>query len=268
MQSTTSPKTQGGLSIHIPTDKLLAKAHEAQQTLEEHSRDVLELMGFSLLQMVLEAYEEKSLGKVGSDGIEWSPIQVRSLLARLRRVGQIGKLKDSDHKALAKEGKSATHLGASFRLNKSHAELDKTLVQLKRAGVIESRMKGKSVAKKGLIHGVGHVFGVVKHKKEGTTKETLRQTISPIAGGYQIGIDKGLQRQGLMPGKGGDQGPNLTTTEDTVTVGATMHYSKDFDKRRKIIPDVVPKKWIEDIEKQVAEYGAELFHKVFGEEQQ
>jgi hypothetical protein len=87
MQSTTSPKTQGGLSIHIPTDKLLAKAHEAQQTLEEHSRDVLELMGFSLLQMVLEAYEEKSLGKVGSDSTRWPYQQSQGVRKEARRQG-------------------------------------------------------------------------------------------------------------------------------------------------------------------------------------
>jgi hypothetical protein len=164
--------------------------------------------------------------------------------------------------------RKAKNTGSTFRVNKGHALNDKLFHSLEKMGVLVTLKYPKSTKPSKVTYKTGTVFGILKHKATNRTKETLQQKISPSAGGYQIGIDKGLQRQGLMPGKGGDQGPNLTTTEDTVTVGATMHYSKDFDKRRKIIPDVVPKKWIEDIEKQVAEYGAELFHKVFGEEQQ
>lgn len=270
----SSNPVQGGLQVYIPTDKLLAQAHRAEQSLRQHTQDILETMGKSLLELILEAYEEKSLGKIGSDGVQWEPIQLGTLLARLRRTGFIGKPKpgketEAVQKAQADPAKAGVHKDAkntktAIRLNKTNKELDRVLVNLRLSGILVTLKHSKGNAAKKMVFSAGHIFGIAKDKKTGRVSDTLKRRITPQEGGYQIGVDKGMQRQSLQPGKGkGDAGPNLLYAESSVTVGATMHYSPEFDKHRQIIPDKLPDAWLTEIEKTVAEYGAELIQHAF-----
>lgn len=245
-----------GLSIFIPTANLLRKSHEAEQSLIDHTHEMLELMGVSLLSMTQLAYLEKSKGGVGSDGITWDSIQFGSWLARQRRAGRIIPLKQ-------KKGTKRKDTSHHFMLKKGSPQEDDIYDQMINGGALKQLAAGKKSKKSKYTSKT--VFGVTR--KDGSAKDSLRRTISPAAGGYQIGIDTGLQLNSLMPGRTGDTGANLLYSASEVVIRAAMHYGKHFDKRRAIFPAHLPKDWLDQLQALIVDYGGTIVEEIFKEEE-
>jgi hypothetical protein len=259
----TPKQMHSGLRIDLPIDKIRDKLQDAEAAIQDANDELLEAIGIAALSDIQQDYRIKARGGNGADGEPWAPIQVGTLLRRMRRVKAIGKLKPNDVKKTNEALKSslAKKVGSVFRLNKANKFHDKTLHTLFKMGAIVhlnvKQGKGKAA------HAVGSTFGINKGKKTNTVKETLRKTITPQAGGYEIGIDRGLQINTLQPGAVGNDGPNMTIQGKAVVIGAAMVYSEGFDKDRPIIPDPLPKAWMENYQEIAAIKGAAVVHVVF-----
>lgn len=266
-----SKSTFPGVSIRMPVDKIKRTLKEATDKIASELPDIAEAVGLALLSDVQQDYRTKGRGDAGADGEKWPPIQIGTLLRRLRRTKQIGKLKPTDQKdtnaALASN--RGKNVGSVFRLNKGHTAHDDLFTTLKKAGhvvILKAGRASKSDLKKRIAFGAGTVFGINRTKKGKTesVKNTLRQTITPQSGGYEIGVDRGLQINTLQPAKvNGDVGPNLVVSGNAVTVAAAMTYSAAFDHDRPIIPDPLPEKWLEGYGNIAAEAGANIVHVTF-----
>lgn len=206
-------------------------------------QDLLEVIGVQILSFAQEAYDQKATGAMGDDGIQWAPLQVATILARLRRAGHL----------------QSKPIGAA----KVHADIpvgrkQKNVLQVKRKvkgneGLFDALSDAgidfydyKSGKK--LSEGKRNKTKAVLAKRE---KNSLSNTVN--VSGYDIGVDTGAQRASGSPGyKGNDQ--IFKKDEVGVTVGYNMQYSKHFDKRRQLMPDVLPPEWFTEIESIAAKH--------------
>lgn len=235
-----------GIKITIPVDPLLQLTRAAQVKLAAESKDLLDIMGTMLLGQIQTAYKVKARGGTAEDGISWEPIQARTLLARMRRAGHIKKVKQ----------KAGVKARPQFRIAKSNAENNKAFGQMARQGAIKPLSGGRGSAR----FRRGSTFQVTSSAK----RKRGRKRISPGAGGYEIGVDSGLQINTLQPGKSGTAGPSKVVQGNAVIVGAAMEYSQYFDEDRPIIPDVLPDIWVEELEAEAARFADEIMETVFG----
>jgi hypothetical protein len=208
-------------TFEFPQAQLEGIGIRAQSRLRQGTRDLLEVMGVSLLANVKTAYIAKSRGAKGEDGIKWDSITAQTLLQRLRRSGTI--------KPTKAKGVYVVKKG-----NKENAALLTKLARIK-------AIKGVARNKKGERFGTGSQIAVRKQNKDAS------KNVAP-SGAYQIGVDTGLQLNTLQPGYQGSGGSSIEYDNLGVTVGAAMNYSEYFDKWRPIIPEVLPEKWIKELE--------------------
>lgn len=211
-------------------------------------QDLLEVIGVQILSFAQEAYDVKATGAVGPDGIQWAPVKVATILARLRRAGQLA----SKSIATAKPHK-----------NIPIGRRQKNVLQVKR------KVKGNeglfdALSDAGIDfydYRTGKKLGEGKRNKTQAVlakreKNSLSNTVN--VSGYDIGVDTGLQRAAGSPAYRGDH-QTFTKTEVSVTVGYNMKYSKHFDKRRKLLPDEVPEEWMKELDSIVEKHlGAKL----------
>jgi len=88
-----------------------------------------------------------------------------------------------------------------------------------------------------------------------------KKNAGKFKGQHQIGVNTGLQRASARPGfTGADgRGGNVQIkADDSIEVGFGRSYSRHFDKRRKLMPEVLPPKWLETLEDIAAKQGGQL----------
>lgn len=253
-----------GLSIQMPVDALTTSVNEIKKKLVTDGQEMLEVVGVALLGKVQQAYVDKSRGGTGSDGIKWEPVQLGTLIARQRRTGRLVDLgaKDTKHAPASK----TKGLGRLHKVNKVHAADADIYQQAIDAGAMKVVHGGKTKNKKGeTVFKKGTIFGMVRDKK-GSQKEALKKRITPGAGGYQIGVDTGLQIGTLQAGKKtkpGSTGPSLSYEPGAVVVAAATNYAEYFDKARPIIPDHLPEDWIKEFDELLEEFGSKAIETEF-----
>lgn len=235
-------------TVHFPTAELTDAVDAVTAAIEQHRKDTFEILGVQLLQFIQLAYIDKSHGHLAEDGISWEPIQVATILGRLRKAGHI---ETHRHKF---DQRQTYH--KVVRTVKRNAEL---FAELEAAGVEIRDKKGKrvSAAKR-------HRAGNVLHVDAETRKAKV--TVSP--GAYQIGIDTGLQFNSASPGFAGPDGKGgnvFLQDEISFTVGFGRNYSKYFDRHRKLIPEVLPEAWQEKLEELAAERSAKIIESTLRE---
>ena len=82
----------------------------------------------------------------------------------------------------------------------------------------------------------------------------------------QIGVDRGLMRNSVNPGFASTGGKDLFDNRgESITVGYGMKYAKYFDEDRELIPDPVPKEWIEEAELMTQDWLDESIRKALGQ---
>lgn len=101
------------------------------------------------------------------------------------------------------------------------------------------------------------------NSKTATRRRNRRQQTKtkPALRAHEIGRDTGLQLNSATPGFMGPDGSGgniFTQDEVSFTVGFGRNYSQYFDKWRKLIPDVLPASWQEELERLAAERGSQL----------
>jgi len=236
--------------IIFPKDELNASADAIAEAFIVHRQETFEVLGVQLLQFVQLAYIEKSNGTTGDDGIHWAPLKVSTILARLRRAGHITatKVNRKEETAVAPRPRQRT----AYTVAKTVKRNKQLFEELEAAGVVFHDKKGKQI-KTGDKHKRGTTLAV--------TPNTQKSTVSISPGSYQIGRDTGLQLNSASPGfMGPDGGGGNIFTQDEVsfTIGFGRNYSQYFDRWRKLIPDVLPAAWQEELERLAAERGSQL----------
>lgn len=238
--------------IHVvfPTAEIEAALDAATVALHQQRKELLDVVGVQLLQFAKLAYEEKSHGKQGRDGITWDWITVGTLMGRLRKAGHVKvKPKTINGKAVK-----------SLTVSKTVKANQQLFTQLAKAGVRFRDKSGKVIK------------GSRNRTKAGTTihadSDTRSRKVKVAPGSYQIGINTGLQRNSATPGFVGPDGKggNIKTVSDTVlTVGFGRSYSKYFDAKRKLFPDQLPEPWREELEELLSDAGGKIIEKAFKE---
>jgi hypothetical protein len=215
---------------------------------------------------------EKSAGGTGSDGIKWAPLQVATVLARLRRAGHIKahRVGGGSSQGGGQGGKKIkpVKIPGGVPLRKKQRVIHQ--VTAKAAGAKGD--KGKETRRQNILlfralkaagasfHDAktGREVSATRGIKKGhflTVKDAKNLKATVNVSGYMIGVDKGLQRASGSPGKKGkvEGGVFVVDVENmAITVGYGMSYSKYFDEKRKLIPDVIPEDWLREMEKLVA----------------
>ena len=259
-----------GIEVVFPFEELNAAADKAALDMLRSRREVLDVLGIQLLSFAQEAYVAKARGGTGSDGIQWDWIQAGTLLARMRRAGHLVRPGVKNKKNTV--GPKAAGLTQFMQIkqpggkkNEAARKANNSVFRrLASSGVIKATTSGKGDAR----FKTGSVIGIVKDKKTGSTKETLRKRISPSGGGYEIGVDTGMQRSSAQPGYTGrdGKGGNVKKIDgDTLTVGFGRNYSEYFDEKRALFPVKLPQEWLDDLEEMAAQHGADIIERSFKE---
>ena len=252
------------LKVTFPTRDLINMTKQAQLALANEMQEILKVVGENLLAKVRRTYVDKGRGEKGEDGITWQPIQLRSLLARMRRSGHLVSPGRKDHPLTT--GVLTRGTSRFQKVRKADAANSIVLRQAVHAGLLKVLSGGLTNDKDGKpVYKKGTLFGVVKHRRSGRTADSLKQRISPQGGGYAIGQDTGRQLDTLAPGANGNAGPSLKYDNDTVTVAATMNYSPYFDKLRPIMPESILPRWLDELEELVEEHGAKVIESALKE---
>lgn len=254
-----------GLTITLPTEELTKSIEDVKEYLVSNAHQMLDLVGQALLAHVQEAYIVKARGGTGDDGIKWDWIQAGTLLARMRRAGHLTRPGQKDAKHTT--GKAAAGLTHFMKIKqpggKKYEEArqanNAVLRRLASAGVIKTVTGGKGDAR----FKTGAIIGIVKDKKTGTIRESLRKRISPSQGAYEIGRDTGMQVNTLQPAKRGSAGASMEFEPGAVTVGAAMDYSEYFDKARPIIPEHIPEAWQAEFDELLEDFGGKVLETEF-----
>lgn len=71
--------------VRFPLQELRAQAANIDQRLRKEQPTILMVLGVQLLSFVSEAYNVKSRGGTGSDGITWKPLNPKTIKAKNRR---------------------------------------------------------------------------------------------------------------------------------------------------------------------------------------
>lgn len=225
------------VKVTFNTDDINRSLDQVAQDVYNQRQDLLEVIGVQILSFAQEAYDVKATGAAGPDGIQWAPLQVATVLARLRRAGHlsskpVGTAKPHKSIPVGKRQKNVLQVKRKVKGNEGLFDA------LSDAGLdFFDHKSGKK-----LTEGKRNKTKAVLAKRE---KNSLKNTVN--VSGYDIGVDTGLQRASGSPGyRGGNQ--VFMKNEVGVTVGYNMAYSKHFDKRRKLLPDEMPPEWMEELE--------------------
>jgi len=207
-------------------------------------QDLLEVIGVQILSFAQEAYDVKATGAMGDDGIQWDPLQVSTILDRLHRAGHVHspKIKDSKpHASIPVRSKQRVVLQVKRKVKGNEVLFD----ALAAAGVdFHDHKTGKKLA----AGKRNKTKAVLVPQSEDSLKNKVNVS------GYDIGVDTGLQRAAASPAYRGDH-QVFKKDEVGVTVGFNMSYSKYFDHyedgtpKRKLMPDILPTEWFEEIER-------------------
>ena len=250
-----------GMQVVFPSNALTRAADAAALALFHSRKKTLEVVGVQLLQFAQLDYVIKARGGTGSDGIAWAPLQVATVLARLRRkAGHIKAVpvKDAKLHASIPVGAQKQVLVVAKTVKANQALFG----QLAKAGIKFHNPKTGAVIK-----------GTAARYKAGTVLSgagrNASKTVKQSTGSYEIGVDTGLQRSSARPGfmASDSLGGNVQQIEaDSVTVGFGRSYSRAFDKHRKLFPEILPVAWIEELQSLVTEAGGQVITEAFRNE--
>lgn len=250
------------MQVQFPTNQLTGAADAAALALFQERKKLLEVVGIQLLQYAQLDYVIKARGGTGSDGIAWAPLQVATILARLRRkAGHLKAvpIKDAKLHSSIPVGKTQKQVLVVARTVKANQKLFNQLVG---AGVqFHNPKTGKAIIGDRARYKAGTVLS-------GTTKNASK-TVKQTPGSYEIGVDTGLQRSSARPGfmASDSLGGNVQQMEaDSITVGFGRSYSAAFDKHRKLFPEILPVAWVEELQAMVAEAGGQVIADTFKKE--
>lgn len=99
-------------------------------------------------------------------------------------------------------------------------------------------------------------------KRNANRKATKSGKVRPTGTAHEIGVDTGLQRASASPGFIAQGGGNIfDRQEHSVTVGYGRSYSKYFDAKRPLLPDVLPDKWTQRLEELLTRWGGDILRK-------
>lgn len=241
------------MRVEFPASDLFQAADAAALALHQERRHMLEVMGVQLLQFAQLDYVTKARGGTGTDGVKWEPILVSTVLARLRRKAGHLKSKPVAGSTAAKKPKSVLIVAKTVKGNQA------LFSQLAAAGVkFHDKKTGKVI------------IGDRARYKAGTTlsntKAAGNKRLKQAPGSYEIGVDTGLQRASAGPGftAPDGKGGNIQKQDDTsITVGYGRSYSDAFDKHRKLFPDVMPEKWVEELQEIATKLGGTVIAESF-----
>ncbi|MDB5388360.1 MAG: hypothetical protein JWM11_4006, partial [Planctomycetaceae bacterium] len=183
-------------TVVFPKAELTSALDAVVAALNKERKQALEILGVQLLALERQSYEEKSHGRMGSDGIAWAPLKVSTILARLRKAGHLkaAAAKQVAKPAVAKRKGQRTVYTVAKTVKRNAALFRK----LDAAGVVFQNQKGSKITGAGDRHRAGTTVVVSSH----AAKQEV--TISP--GAYQIGVDTGLQRNSSTLGFVGPDG--------------------------------------------------------------
>lgn len=243
------------MRVEFPASDLISAADAAALALRQERRHMLEVMGVQLLQFAQLDYVTKARGGTGTDGVKWEPILVSTVLARLRRKAGHLKSKPVAGSTASKKPKSVLVVAKTVKGNQA------LFSQLAAAGVkFHDKKTGKVI------------IGDRARYKAGTTLSNTRAAgksrLKQAPGSYEIGVDTGLQRASSGPGftAPDGKGGNIQQMDDTsITVGYGRSYSNAFDKHRKLFPDVMPVKWVEELQDIATTLGGKVIDDSFKE---
>ncbi len=245
-----------GAHVSFPLGQLSGAVDAAQLALFNSRRELLENIGIQLLSFSQEAYTVKSTGETGDDGIRWAPITVQTILARLRRAGHLKShsLKTSKlPKGVAKAPRQRVAIKVTSKGAKGQGNSE-LFDALAKAGVVfRDKKTGKRLT-------TGKRAAVGAHVRI-RGKSSLKNTVN--VSGYEIGVDKGLQRASATPGYKANPNQVFDITEEFVTVGYGMNYSKYFDAKRKLFPDTLPAEWVTELESLAAQHNEQVLIESF-----
>lgn len=250
------------MQVVFPTNTLIGAADAAALALFQERKKLLEIVGTQLLQFAQLDYVIKARGGTGSDGIAWAPLQVATILARLRsKAGHIKAvpIKDAKLHSAIPVGLKQTQVLVVAKTVKANQKL---FNQLAAAGIkFHNPKTGKAIIGDRARYRAGTVLS-------GTNKARSK-TVKQSTGSYEIGVNTGLQRSSARPGFAGSDGKggNVKSVEaDSVTVGFGRSYSRAFDKHRKLFPEILPVKWVEELQAIVTEAGGKVITEAFKRE--
>ena len=118
--------------VQFPVDQLTAEIRDVQGQLAADRRNLLQKLGTQLLSLSQQSYREKARGGTGSDGITWSPLQRKTIEARVRQRAPAKRIV-AERRNLARQIKAAYGPGAKNlkrRLRERRQELSRQLQSL------------------------------------------------------------------------------------------------------------------------------------------
>ncbi len=204
-------------SVVFPLEKIEQQTDAAKLALIVGRPTCLEQLGIQVLSFAQLDYVTKARGGTGTDGIKWDEVvratiehRVRSRAPAKRIVQQRRDLADQIRTARNSKGKRGK----------------------------ESRKWAK-----------GEIARLIQRRKDLLAK--LNDMIDMEWTDYEIGVDHGLQRASAQPGftgPDGDGGNVMVIDQAGITVGYGRSYSKWFDIRRPLLPEVLPVSWVATLE--------------------
>lgn len=238
------------LKITLTTEAIVAAGKSAREEMARRWPELLRVIGTRLLSLNQQSYIDKARGGGGADGIPWRKLQVGTILARMRKRKVLGK----GGKVL----KGGTQNTALFRSLKKQGAVTITSGKARRSGNKNMVRKGDTVK---AADRTMRVQAIHAGRKSKNTKKISG------TGGFEIGVDTGLQRASASPGYRGTDGKGgniFDVGRDQVTVGYGRSYSKYFDQARPLIPDPLPAAWTQDFEQRANVWATDIIQRNFG----
>jgi len=235
--------------VKFEINPLVRQFRRTTKRWDQDQRNLLDVLGTQLLNLSQLAYRAKARGGRGGDGIQWKPLKRGTLEARVRRrapsrriVSQRRKLADQIKRELD------AHKGQRRKLRTS----TKDSRQRKKLG-------DQSLAKRRKIQQLRNRRRELLKRHEGLVDKEV--------GKHEIGVDSGLQRSSASPGFVGNDGKGgnlLKIEKQRVTVGYNRTYSKHFDAKRPLFPDVPPAAWEQKLERQAQTWAEKILRDTLG----
>lgn len=242
--------------IRFPYDEIAQHGREVQAEFIRQRGELLQVLGIQLLSKVKLAFEEKSRGGTGADGIKWKPLTANTLLRRLQKRGAVSGFKT--HGGGFRNGQKGT-------VAKNSKTTKDILRSLETAGAIKINGAGKAGSiKKGTTFTVTNNAKRIDSVNVAGSKKTKTGKPRPSNSSHQIGVDTGLLRNSATPGYKGPDGKGgnvLDVSQHAVTVGFGRTYAEYFDRDRTLIPDPLPDDWMRELEQTVVKWTGDILSK-------
>ncbi|WP_431851384.1 hypothetical protein, partial [Allosphingosinicella sp.] len=189
--------------VRLDSSDLKRALQLARNDLRTEVPQLMELCGVQLLSDAQLAYDQKSRGLRGEDGIQWPKLKRATLAARVRRVGR--------GRAIVKKRKDPA--GQIRRLKIADRRQAKAARRSKGGRDFKTKAKASS--------GMASQIDRLRKQRAELLKE-LERLIDAAVAQHSIGVDTGLQRASARPsflGSDGKGGNVLQVTGNQVTVG-------------------------------------------------